>query len=484
MNQDPPIISTETLLAIEESLKEPRFFNMSVGTTLNDRLITKLANGARIWDWKSALKDSVRYYYHRWVPTCTGTCDYSDVPGRLCVTWLFDRFDLKGFVLPVIETYGPERTFVMGPSKAMISQLPPGTEFILWDELPRIDMGEWRREFDRCAPAWRRKLTDVLTQHNISRNVIPYLMDTLQVQTQRIMAFGRFLVFSKPCAIFTEYDRNAHASCLILAAKAFFIPSYTMIHGVLEPYPSFGFIPLLADYVCCWGEQHRARILEYGASLESILVTGCQRLSRKLLADGGQVKVNAGLPVDIPVVMLATSPIHPEYKKKYAEAFCLGVSEIENITAVVRLHPAECLSEYKDLIRHFPSVRFMANNDWTIDESLAATDILVNHDSGFGNDALVKKRLVVILDVLPIPLGYGGELIEMAGCPSAKNSKELRRIIERILVDKSLQRDLHEKGEQYVEKYYYAFGEEATQNIVKFIRQTLEDKNNNMRSGQ
>ncbi len=482
MTREQLIITCDALLAIEDALQKPLFFGLPIGTTLNDRLITKLANGYRCWNWKSAARDHLRYHYHRMVPTVKSSRDFSHFAGRLCVTWLFDRFDLKGFVLPLLEAYGPGNAFVAGAETSMVAQLPAETNFMLLNELPGISLNIWRREFNRCSPVWRRSITEVLEAHRIPRYVIPYLMDSLQIQTQRIMASGSFLDQARPSAIVTEYDRNEYASCLILAAKERSIPTMTMIHGALDPYPSFGFVPLLADYACCWGERHRAQMLELGAHPDNLLVTGCQRLTRELDANRQEARAKADLPVDRPVVMLITNPIMPEHKKRYAEVFCSGMSNVDQAISVVRLHPAEHLNDYQELIGRFPSVRFLSNKTWTQDEALAASDVVVNHDSSFGNDALVKGRLVVVMDVLPLPLKNGKELVEMAGCPCVRNAEELKEVVETILSNKKMQNELHLKAEQYVRLYSDAFGDEAAKNIIKVITNSINNNANILRS--
>jgi len=50
----------------------------------------------------------------------------------------------------------------------------------------------------------------------------------------------------------------------------------------------------------------------------------------------------------------------------------------------------------KEEAAEFPTVSFLSNNLCTVDETLAA-DIVVCHDSGPGNDALMKRKLSVAL---------------------------------------------------------------------------------------
>ncbi|MBL0225448.1 MAG: hypothetical protein IPQ16_07685 [Geobacteraceae bacterium] len=261
------ILSAEILLEIEEALQYPTFAGISVGSTINnDILITQFYTSNRVWNRKTITTDFLRYYYHRFRTPKTIYRDFSQYEGRIVFTWLALRNDIKRFVMPLLNTIGAEKTLVFGPDISMVTQLPTGAEFGLWHEFPAIDMNMWRKEFDGCSIKWRFKLKDVFKRHEIPSFVLSFIMDNLQLQTQRILSSKLFIDQVRPKAIVTEYDRHVYASCLILAAKEKNIPTLTMIHGALEPYPAYGFSPLLADIACCWGERHKTIMMEYGIS--------------------------------------------------------------------------------------------------------------------------------------------------------------------------------------------------------------------------
>lgn len=470
-------LSAKILSEIEGALQDPPFLGIPMGSTINDALITEFCNSNRIWNKKTIFTNYMRYYYHRFRHPKNNARDFSPYAGRVMFTWLFNRIDLKRFVMPLINTIGAEKTIIFGPDTSMASQLPPDTVFGLWNEFPKIDMRVWRKEYDSCSAKWHSNLNKIFNRHGISSFKSTFIMDILQIETQLIMSCNLFLDQVRPKAIVTEYDRNGYASCLILAAKGKRIPTITMIHGALEPYPAYGFAPLLADIACCWGERHKTQMMEYGISAERLIITGCQRLSRTLEAESVYSRELLNLPSNKPFILLATNPISPKDKKHIASIYCSAVSEIENITAIVRLHPAEILEEYQELMDRFPKVKFFLNSACAQDESLAAADIVVNQESGFGNDALIKGKFVIIMDVLQTPLKNGQELIDLAGCPSVKNAEELAVVIRRILSDKNLQEDLHNKSAKYVQSYCSAFGQEAADNIICEIDRLIASRN-------
>jgi hypothetical protein len=469
-------LTPDVLLEIEAALDVPPFFGIPVGVTLNEVLIVALYNAKRVWHLRARVTNCLRYLYQRYQQPAFSSRDFSQYAGRIVFTWLFDRSDLKELILPLVQSYGHDDTVVVAPLASMQVQMPAQTAFVRFDEFPKIDMETWRSEFDRCLPIWKHQLKQVLQKHSISPYVAEFLLCRLQVQTKRIMAASQFIQVMQPKVIVTEYDRGAMSSCLVLAARQRGIPAVTLIHGAgVEPYPSYGMAPILANFVCCWGDAHERSLLEHGVNHECLVVTGCQSMSRTLDVKQDAARLKIGLFLDKPVVLLATNPIQLEERLKYAMAFCVAMSKLPAMSAIVRLHPAESIIEYRDLVDRFPQVMFLSNSTITRDESLAAADLIVNHESSFGIDALLKGKLVVILDVLATPLKVARGMIELAGCPIAKSAGELESVIRKINVDDDWKKTLHEKAEKYARQYCDSYGQEAANNVCRVINNAIEN---------
>jgi len=112
-----------------------------------------------------------------------------------------------------------------------------------------------------------------------------------------------------------------------------------------------------------------------------------------------------------------------------AETFCSAIEQLPGMSGVVRLHPSEDLASYQTMIARHPSVSFVENKRVSLDEALAATDVVVVRASGFGSDALVKRKPVVVLSPDKKPTGHDGDLIELAGCPHVHDSNELAAVL-------------------------------------------------------
>ena len=140
------------------------------------------------------------------------------------------------------------------------------------------------------------------------------------------------------------------------------------------------------------------------------------------------------------------------------------------MSGVVRLHPSEDLASYQAMIARHPTISFLENRRASLDEALAATDIVVVRASGFGSDALVKRRPVVVLNPDQKPTGHDLDLIELAGCPHAHDSDELAAVLGRMAWDPVFRAEREMAAEHYVARFCAAFGNESAEITAAAVR--------------
>jgi hypothetical protein len=297
---------------------------------------------------------------------------------------------------------------------------------------------------------------------------MPYLHDCLLIQAQRIVALGKLLDLLRPQVVVTEYDRNFFASVLVQTANIRNIPTITMMHGVINP--PYGYTPVLAKKVLCWGRRQLRQLIELGVEEQRVKVTGCHRLRRGVNVNVENVKRKLfSMPTEF-VAILATNPGNTEEKERLVEIFCEGVVVSPGVSGVVRLHPSEKVADYSKFINKYPQIKFILNDVLTFEESLAISDVVVGSDSGFCTDALILGQLVVIVETFCVPLKNGRELIERAGCPSIKSSIELSEILKKVDNCPNYRKLLHARSHGYREEFCGAFGSEAVANVVGEIQ--------------
>ena len=212
---------------------------------------------------------------------------------------------------------------------------------------------------------------------------------------------------------------------------------------------------------------------EAGQDPAKLTIGGCPRLTRDLPADPQEVRNRLKIDPSQRVVMLGTSPAPPSELRLLAEWFCEAMHKIDGASGIVRLHPSEKLEFYADIARAHPQVRFMDNSQFSLDESLAATDVVVVHCSGLGGDALVKRRLAVVVEIPDAPLGHGKDLIEQAGCPRAANPAELAASLRELLFDEDARCRHFAAAERFVEDFCACFGQDSARRISESILQTI-----------
>jgi hypothetical protein len=455
-------------LDLEAALREPPLLGVPPGDLLGQAwhaLLCKREVPAGPLDlWRDRLLLLAR----RWRSAAGGTLPAGLQPGRFLLTWINPRHHCRDLILPVAAELGAEQCIVLGRDAAMRAAVPPGAGFLTWADLPPPAAG-WQGAVGQGRRQWEGRARTVLARHGAPLGLWPRLEGALVSQAALLARCRAALELLRPCLVLTEYDRDARVACLVGAARSLGIPTLTMMHGVLNT--AFGYAPLLAEAALCWGEQQRDQMQALGVSAERLLLAGNPRLSRQLSATREEALARAGFPPGKPVVLLASNPIRAELRREFATTFCEAVAGNVSFTPAVRLHPSEALEFYAPERERYPSVRFMANDEWTLDEALAASEVVVCHDSGLGNDALVKGCLVAVLDCLPVPLGNGATLIERAGCPRAGSAEELRRLLPRMLGEERLRRQLRAAAERYIDYFCCAFGADATRAAASIARQ-------------
>jgi hypothetical protein len=117
----------------------------------------------------------------------------------------------------------------------------------------------------------------------------------------------------------------------------------------------------------------------------------------------------------------------------------------------------------------------MASEEYSLDEVLAAADVVVAHSSGVGSDALVKRRLTVVLDVIDFPLYHGQDLLDRAGCPRATSVESLRSILRSILSDAQKRDEYERRREEYVKDFCAYYGDESAKRIADYVLGSRSD---------
>jgi hypothetical protein len=470
-------LPADVLVEIEEALAVPLFRGAPIGPTLSSLMQIELLTGKGRWDSLAIAADVARWVRHRLLPERRDreACSEQrvrDLKGRLLLTWLVDHPNFTNLVTPVIETLGVEGCVVIGSGDLPAGRLPPGAHLLRWSDLPRAEAGSWRRELRDCSESWYESLRTVLLERGISRRVLPRLFGNLFCQARRIVACQALLGLLEPRAVVTEYDRNPYSSCLVLAARASGIPTFTMLHGVIAG--RYGYTPLVADRVFCWGERSRQALISLGVEGERVEPIGCQAVTRELAISKKEARARLALSDERAVALLATTPTRESVRRDLARHFADAFPPGSGVAPIIRLHPSDRLSVYDCEAGNLREVRFLPAAEHSIDVTLAAADVVVCHNTAFGLDALVKQVPVVILDSIDEPLTWGRELVDAAGCPRARSGAELSQLAANLIFDAGARESALAAAEKYLREVYASFGDEAAARLCARIRELVD----------
>ncbi len=465
-------VSPSEFREIEERISLLPFRGIPLGATLNNAMVICLLDGNGDWRrrmrWKNRLRMLKALLDTRAESRALQPASHT---GRILITWTSAESRFSGLVGPVLAELDTQACAVIYEDWEVRSLVPPGVTAVEWDEAVRPNVSEWRAAYLAVKPAWDREIRRIRTDYGLPAGVEELLSVSLMAGSKRVMGCLRYLKENRPAAILTEYDRNYLWSCLILAARHLGIPTVTLVHGVMNR-DALGFAPVLADTVVCWGALDRAILLAAGEHPGRIVIGGCPRLTRELTAtpEGGRARL--GLRVDRPVAMLATSPDLLRFD--VAEAFCAAVRAVDGLTGAVRLHPSERLATYSAVSARYPEICFSESSASTLDETLAAADIVVVRSSGVGSDALVKRRPVVVVNPEAELRGHDADLVAQAGCPHARTAEELASILRRMLSDQEFREAGEAAAERFVEQFCGAFGQESARRIAAAVMEAAE----------
>lgn len=460
-NRQISILPDDVLFDLINRLDEPRFMGIPIGLTMTTHISTGFPSNP-----VAALRAYLAWAKFYW----TGPRKCLPLPqlerNRVLLTWLADTPRLNELVLPVLKEliHQSSACNVIAGVPAIRKSVPAEVGFCTGYQICKVDMAAWRREYRHCCGAWHQQIRAWLREHGLSRWIFPYLAYAVATRSLYVFSFFRFLERVQPSVVLADSEHGHPWACLVLVARKLKIPTLQMLHGVI--YGFYGYQPLLSDVALCWGEQQKAQMISFGTEPERLLLAGCQRLSRENRRDANDIRQRLGLPMERTVVMLATNPMKRNEWQKLVSVFGDAFRKNRDVIAVVKLHPSEKKSNYCEEIAQQPEVRFFEGSEWSVEESMAVCDVVVSHNSGLGNDALVFGRSVVLLDVLEEPLSNGRGLADKAGCPVARTADDLRDVVLRILSDPSYRSFLHEQAEKYVTWFCCAYGKEAARNVA------------------
>jgi hypothetical protein len=272
--------------------------------------------------------------------------------------------------------------------------------------------------------------------------------------------------------VVTEYDRYDFVVPIILCANYYNIKTITLVHGVINP--PFGYVPVLAESILCWGEEQKKQLIDMGVPVEKIKIVGCPFIDSKLEFKKNDIKLKYGF-LNNYCIVLAVNPMATQNIKTMIEILFKAVEKKDNVKGIIKLHPSQLKNTYLDYTKDKRNIVILQADEITNEEVFAMADLVCIHNSGFGNEALLKGIPVAVFNILVSNLGNGKILIDKAKCPQISNYKELSELTDRLINDPRYSSELINNSKELLHNLYFAIGDEATSNIKKVIGEYIYD---------
>ncbi len=280
-----------------------------------------------------------------------------------------------------------------------------------------------------------------------------------------------FLENYRPKFILTEYDRYGTVAPLVLQARLLGIPSFSLMHGVINN--SFGYLPVLADKLFVWGELQKALLTKYTNDSSKILVGGASQFSMPKFCKRNEVLENLNLEISKKYVTFGSSNVPEPFRSLAMQEFCEAAKKNSNpgIKFLVKLHPAEPIQYYSQYFKDNTEIKILPKVGLSKMEFFSFCDILVVYCSALGFDAILNDCPLIVINVGEASLGNSRQFINEAGIPECLESSQL---LEQISL--SIEGEISEQTKNFKINYCAKIGREAVENMDDLINTILHER--------
>lgn len=478
-------VDLESLEKFEGELNGISFSGIPLGGVIVSALLIELKLGNRDWSKMQQIKDRLAYYnltYRR-----NRGVFFKGEPRKELATFghgkgLFSfissrqhLFGINGSIWSILE---PHEKVAYIFSSSLLNRFDKADQenVIQRSDLPSVSFNDWKAEFLKTKKQLKLVIQAFLIDNGLPSFVGRRLLNKCIEQSQFLFFYIEALEHIKPAYFVVEHDRYGLTSPFVLAAKHLKIPTFTMMHGAVNH--KFGYLPLLADKLLCWGSRQKILLEKYGAPKGSVAVVGAPQLKGKISIPSEDARLKFGSLGTESIMVLATNPMSLEQREKLLRMFCETIDASEDWKGLVRLHPSESLEAYSSFIQDYPNIIFDKNERFSLDETLSLADVVCIFNSAFGLDALLSGKAVIVLNVDRSSLGQGEDLIRVGRLSEICSTLDFKKFQESWSNDIHFRENYQSKVRTYAKSYCESFDLDAAKRTVDYIKSQLPRQHN------
>jgi hypothetical protein len=457
-------VSSSSLHYLEKKINNNPFLGYDVGYSISDWLAHGYYYGKNP-KVRTIFSAACRYYLWKYRYKNSSSTNNIGISKRILFTSVSDRKDMVDLIAPIIRKFEPEECTVISNCATDVLRREIACPIYQQNTFTTFSLGTWRREFDRCFKLWRIEIKEFQVKHNLPFSFNYYVKYALAVQTQSIMSSIVLIDSLQPRVIVTQFSRSRLNSTLSLVAMQRKIPVITMVHGALDEY---SFTPFIADQVLCWGYWQVARLESMGHETSKTEVVGYHSATVEDPSDSLPGYNKNSMVARKPRIMLALSSVSLINSKFLINCFLDALHSDKSVTLCIRLHPANDVSEFSDIVNKYPDVIFQTKKD-DKNKSIGLSDIVIVCESTFAVDCLLKGKLIVIFNPRDEPIVSLTEFIENGISPSINTSSALRKHIDLLLTNVTFRLEALKKMQSFSNVYFDCSGDLALSKIKNAI---------------
>lgn len=369
---------------------------------------------------------------------------------------LSDRKNFSKLIEPFIEAY-PDRYFIYGPKNK-----GNGNGFS-FDDTPNLSLKACLVILCKALniyPGVYKKFK----KHNVECNRLS-IFNNLYSQLLRMQSAS--LIIENFKIFITDCDRTYPMAPFVLAANAKGVKTVTLIHGEIFNY---GYNPILADEVWCWGAKQREKLISLEVDPEKIKIVGNPAIEdRKSLRMPGNTNFSSN-PSQVVVGIILTR----NNKEILEYVMDLEKTLPNSITLLYKKHPFMDTEEELEFDKNSNYNSFKGKDNYEFFENC---DLILTCGSSMSYEAILNNTPIVLLDIYK-KYDFEKELKNMGNliaAPLFNDPENCGEYIQKVLFSPKKYTELLKGQKVNVQKHiYYKVGENASKEILAKFSCTIQ----------
>ena len=269
--------------------------------------------------------------------------------------------------------------------------------------------------------------------------------------------FARFL----PDVLVVIPDNSTFGMAAVTVAKKNKIPSLTALAGQIFDHPQYGF--LNADVIAVNSDSAKEVYLRRGISSSRVFVTGIAHYDETFRM--AELLPKSRKQAESKVIVFATENLPLSETCGMISPVVSAALAIPQARVVIRPHPRENPSNYRDFVKRSGSDRITVDSTTPLLEILSRADVCVTGFSNVAVEAMILERPLICMNLTgkPDKLPYA----QQGAALGVHQPQEVGPALMNALFDEETKTSLAKRQTAFLKREFSTTGGDASLRIVK-----------------